>query len=324
VNRTYAEMADHCGAGVLPARPRKPRDKAKVEACVLIVERYLLGRLRHRRFYSLGELNQAIQEMLIHLNELPPLRRLGVTRRHLLEELDRPVLKPLPAEPYVYAEWRLRRAGLDYHIDVDGHYYSVPHRFANEELSVRLTARMVEVFRKGERIAVHLRGSGNHKHTTVQEHMPSSHRRFADWTIERIHRDAAAIGVSTKMLCRLILESRQHPEQGFRACMGIIRLVKSYCGARVEAACLRGAGDRRPDLWFRQIHPTQQSRSPGSHQACVARKLTPTALATARPVQCVAVPGACEQGRASTLATISGGSGSLPGLRVLSRRNPSR
>jgi transposase len=156
--------------------------------------------------------------MLIHLNELPPLRRLGVTRRHLLEELDRPVLKPLPAEPYVYAEWRLRRAGLDYHIDVDGHYYSVPHRFANEELSVRLTARMVEVFRKGERIAVHLRGSGNHKHTTVQEHMPSSHRRFADWTIEGIHRDAAAIGVSTKMLCRLILESRQHPEQGFRAC----------------------------------------------------------------------------------------------------------
>jgi transposase len=126
VNRTYAEMADHYGIGILPARPRKPRDKAKVEACVLIVERYLLGRLRHRRFYSLGELNQAIQEMLVNINELRPLRRLGVTRRHLLEELDRPALKPLPVEPYVYAEWRLRRAGLDYHIDVDGHYYSVP------------------------------------------------------------------------------------------------------------------------------------------------------------------------------------------------------
>jgi len=239
VNRTYAEMADHYDIGILPARPRKPRDKAKVEACVLIVERYLLGRLRHRRFYSLGELNQAIQEMLVNINELRPLRRLGVTRRHLLEELDRPALKPLPVEPYVYAEWRLRRAGLDYHIDVDGHYYSVPYRFAKEELSVRLTARTVEVFRKGERIAVHLRNSGNHKHTTIKEHMPSSHRRFADWSIERIHRDAAAIGMSTEMLCKLILESRHHPEQGFRACMGIIRLVKSYGRERVEAACLR-------------------------------------------------------------------------------------
>ena len=239
INRTYAEMADHYGVGILPARPRKPRDKAKVEACVLIVERYLLGRLRHRRFYSLGELNQAIQEMLVNINELRPLRRLGVTRRHLLEELDRPALKPLPVEPYVYAEWRLRRAGLDYHIDVDGHYYSVPYRFAKEELSVRLTMRMVEVFRKGERIAVHLRNSGNHKHTTIKEHMPSSHRRFADWSIERIHRDASAIGVSTEMLCKLILESRHHPEQGFRACMGIIRLAKSYGRERVEAACLR-------------------------------------------------------------------------------------
>lgn len=239
INRTYAEMADHYGIGILPARPRKPRDKAKVEACVLIVERYLLGRLRHRRFYSLGELNQAIQEMLVNINELRPLRRLGVTRRHLLEELDRPALKPLPVEPYVYAEWRLRRAGLDYHIDVEGHYYSVPYRFAKEELSVRLTTRMVEVFRKGERIAVHLRNSGNHKHTTIKEHMPSSHRRFADWSLERIHRDAAAVGVSTEMLCKLILESRHHPEQGFRACIGIIRLVKSYGRDRVEAACLR-------------------------------------------------------------------------------------
>lgn len=239
VNRTYAEMADHYGVGILPARPRKPRDKAKVEACVLIVERYLLGRLRHRRFYSLGELNQAIQEMLVHINELRPLRRLGVTRRSLLEELDRPALRPLPAEPYVYAEWRIRCARLDYHVEIDDHYYSVPHRFANEELSVRLTARTVEVFRKGERIAVHLRSSGNHKHTTIPEHMPSSHRRFADWTIERIHRDAAAVGTSTEMLCRLILESRRHPEQGFRACMGIIRLAKSYSRERVEAACLR-------------------------------------------------------------------------------------
>jgi transposase len=232
-------MADHYGAGILPARPRKPRDKAKVEACVLIVERYLLGRLRHRRFSSLAELNQAIRAMLIDINERRSLRRLGVTRRQLFEDLDRPALKPLPAELYVYAEWRLRRAGLDYHVDVDGHYYSVPYRFANEELSVRLTARTVEVFRKGERIAAHLRNSGNHRHTTVKEHMPSSHRRFADWTIERIRREASSVGASTAMLCDLILENRPHPEQGFRACLGIVRLVKSYGRERVEAACLR-------------------------------------------------------------------------------------
>jgi transposase len=129
---------------------------------------------------SLGALNEAIAGMLAAINEHRPMRRLGVTRRQLFEELDRPALGPLPAEPYVYAEWRLRRAGLDYPVDVEGHYYSVPYRFAREELEVRLTARTVEVFRKGERISAHLRNSGNHKHTTLSEHMPSSHRRFAD------------------------------------------------------------------------------------------------------------------------------------------------
>ena len=153
-------------------------------------------------------------------------------------EYDAP-LGALPVEPYVYAEWRLRRAGLDYHVDVEGHYYSVPYRFAREELEVRLTARTVEVFRKGERIAAHLRSSGNHKHTTRPDHMPSSHRRFADWTIERIRREASAIGASTATLCDLILENRPHPEQGFRACLGIVRLAKAFGRERVEAACLR-------------------------------------------------------------------------------------
>ena len=239
VNRTYSAFAEHYDIGILPARPRKPRDKAKVEACVLIVERYLLGRLRHRTFYSLAELNQAIQEMLADINGRRPLRRLGVTRQQLFEDLDRPALKPLPVEPYVYAEWRVRRAGLDYHVEVEDHYYSVPFRFAKDELEVRLTARTVEVFRKGERIAAHIRNSGNRRHTTTPEHMPSSHRHFADWSIERIRREASAIGRSTGALCELILEERRHPEQGFRACLGIIRLVKSFGRDRVEAACLR-------------------------------------------------------------------------------------
>jgi transposase len=239
VNRTYTEMAAHYGTGVLPARPRRPRAKAKVEVGVLIMERWILGRLRNRRFHSLGELNEAIRGLLVRINDERPIRRLGVTRRQLLEEVDRPALKPLPVEPYVFAEWRARRVGIDYHVDVDKHYYSVPHRFARAEVEVRLTGRSVEIFARGERIAVHLRSSGNGKHTTVQEHMPSSHRRYANWTLDRIRTDAAAIGPSTAALCDLILEHRPHPEQGFRACLGIVRLVKPFGNARVEAAATR-------------------------------------------------------------------------------------
>ena len=149
VNRTYAEMAAHYDTAILPARPRRPRDKAKVEAAVLIVERWLLGRLRHRRFYGLAELNTAIGEMLRQLNEERPIRRLGVTRRALLEELDRPHLKGLPSEPYSFAEWRLRRVGIDYHVEVEAHFYSVPYRFARSEVEVRLTPRTVEIFPEG-------------------------------------------------------------------------------------------------------------------------------------------------------------------------------
>ena len=162
-----------------------------------------------------------------------------MTRRRLLEEVDRPALKPLPASPYVLAEWRIRRVSLDYHVEVEKHYYSVPHRFARAEVEVRFTARTVEIFHKGERIAAHQRMSGNHKHTTVPEHMASSHRRYAGWTIARIRQDAAAIGPATSALCDLILDERSHPEQGFRACLGILRLAASYGRERLDAAAAR-------------------------------------------------------------------------------------
>src|SRR6516225_926283 len=239
VNRTYAEMAAHYGTAVLPTRPHRPRDKAKVEVAVLIIERWLLGRLRHRRFYSLAELNTAIAELLRQLNDERLIRRLGVTRRTLFEELDRPNLKSLPAQPYCFAEWRVRRVGVDYHVELEGHFYSVPHRFARSEVEVRLTPRAVEIFLRGERIAAHLRASGNHRHTTVSEHMPSSHRRYADWTVERIRREAASIGPATAALCELILERRPHPEQGFRACLGIVRLMRPFGAERLEAAATR-------------------------------------------------------------------------------------
>lgn len=239
VNRTYAEMAAHYGAAVLPSRPYRPRDKAKVEAAVLIAERWLLGRLRHRIFYSLAELNAAIGELLTDLNDRRLRRPLMQTRRQLFIDIDRPALKPLPAEPYVLAEWRVRRAGLDYHVEVERHYYSVPYRFAREQVEVRLTARTIEIFARGERIAAHVRNSGNGRHTTIPEHMPSSHRRFADWTVERIAREASAAGPCVALLCERILAERPHPEQGFRACMGILRLKKSYGAQRVDAACGR-------------------------------------------------------------------------------------
>src|SRR6266852_960292 len=232
-------VPDNTKTAILPARPRRPRDKAKVEQAVLIVERWMLGRLRHRIFYSLAEVNAAIADLMTHLNEARPIRRLGVTRRQLLEEIDRPALKVLPAEPYEFSEWRTCRVGIDYHIEVAAHYYSVPHRFARAEVDARLTARTVEIFLKGERIAAHMRMSGNHKHTTVAEHMPSSHRRYAGWTIERIRADARLIGPATAALCELILEHRSHPEQGFRACLGIVRLARPYGAGRLEAAADR-------------------------------------------------------------------------------------
>ena len=246
VNRTYAEMAAHYGAAILPARPRRPRDKAKVEQALLIVERWLLGRLRHRTFYSLAQVNAAIAELMTHLNEERPIRRLGVTRRRLLEEIDRPALKPLPIDAYVFCEWRRCRVGVDYHVDAGSHYYSVPYRFARAEVDVRLTARTVEIFLKGERIAAHMRMSGNRKHTTVAEHMPSSHRRYAGWSMERIRADARLIGPATASLCELILEQRPHPEQGFRACLGIVRLAGPYGAERLE-----GAAERAIDIGAR-------------------------------------------------------------------------
>src|SRR5229473_1188362 len=209
-------------------------DNPKVEVGVLVVERWILARLRNRRFFSLGELNQAIAELVVDLNARP-MRRLGVSRRDLFLELDRPALKELPAEPYEYAEWRARRVGLDYHVDIEGHYYSVPHRSIREQLDARITAHTIELFCKGERVAVHLRGTGRGRHTTIAEHMPSAHRRYAEWTIERIGVDATAIGPSTAKLAALILESRPHPEQGYRACLGILRLSRQYGAARLEA-----------------------------------------------------------------------------------------
>jgi transposase len=283
INRTYAEMAAHYGTAVLPTRPHRPRDKAKVEVGVLVVERWILARLRHRRFTSLAELNAAIAELLRRLNEEKPLRRLGCTRRQLLEELDRPALKPLPIEPYVFAQWRVCRVGIDYHVEVEKHFYSVPHRLARAEVEVRLAGRSVEIFAKGERIAVHQRSSGNGKHTTITDHMPSSHRRYADWTIARIRRDAALIGPATAALCDLILEHRPHPEQGFRSCLGILRLARPFgvAGSKLPPPAPSGSA-RSPMVRFAPSSTTSSIGMPHISAPRTARRsCIPTSAARA-------------------------------------------
>ena len=238
VNRTYAEMAAHYGTAIVPARPGKPRDKAKVEVAVQVATRWIVAKLRNRRFFSLTELNAAIRELTTQLNARVT-RHLGTSRRALFDEVERPALEPLPVEPYVYAEWKQCKVALDYHVEVAHHYYSVPHTLLRETVWVRVAAQTVEVFHRGNRVAVHLRASSDRRHTTIREHMPSSHRRYADWTPERIRRQAGEIGRNTAALVEIIMRERPHPEQGFRASVGIIRLAKSYGRERLEAACGR-------------------------------------------------------------------------------------
>jgi transposase len=239
INRTYQELAEHYGTVILPTRPRKPRDKAKVEAAVLIVQRYVLARLRNRRFFSLVELNAAIREIVADLNA-KIMRKVGVSRNELFEQIDRPALKPLPTAPYQYAEWKKCRVAPDYHVEIAGHYYSVPSRLIRQEVDVRITDATVEILFRGTRVASHVRSSVPHRHTTMPEHMPSAHRRYAEWTPARIMHEAAKIGPATIALVEAIMQAKPHPEQGFRACLGILRLARSYGSARLEAACRRG------------------------------------------------------------------------------------
>jgi transposase len=238
VNRTYAEMAAHYDTAIVPARPNKPRDKAKVEVAVQVATRWIIAKLRNRRFFSVAELNAAIAELLVHLNNRVS-RHLGASRRSLFEALERPVLKVLPPEPYAFAEWKECRVGLDYHVEVEKHYYSVPHQLLREKMWARITARTVEVFFRGKRVAAHARSSSNRKHTTIREHMPSSHQRYADWTPERLKRLAGEIGRNTSALVDIILRERAHPEQGFRASIGIVGLARLHGRERLEAACGR-------------------------------------------------------------------------------------
>ena len=238
LNRTYHEMAQHYGIAVMPARPRKPRDKAKVENAVGIVERWILAALRHRKFFAMAELNDAIESLLERLNTRRFRKRDG-TRTSLFHQIDRPALQPLPAERYVMAEWKTVRANIDYHVEIDRHYYSVPYQFAGQQLEARYTATTIELFQGGKRVTSHVRNSAAYRHTTIHEHMPKSHRAHLEWTPSRLVHWGETIGTATAEVIRNILASRPHPEMGYRACLGILRLAKTYSNDRLEAASQR-------------------------------------------------------------------------------------
>jgi transposase len=238
IQRDYAQLAEHYDTVILPARPGKPRDKAKVEAAVLVVQRWILARLRKQTFFSLEALNRRIAELLEELNH-KPMRSYGASRFELFEQLDRPALKPLPQERFSHGEWKHAKVNIDYHVEVDRHYYSVPHTLVHEPVEVRFTATTVEIFHDGRRLTSHARSYARGRHTTKPEHMPKSHQQHLEWTPSRLISWGTSIGPSTGKLVAAILDERRHPEQGYRSCLGILRLAKRYGEDRLEAACAR-------------------------------------------------------------------------------------
>jgi transposase len=270
LNPTYHELAVHYGTAVLPTRTRKPRDKAKVEAGVLLVERWILARLRKFSFFCLADLNREILRLLDLLNHRP-FQKLEGSRCSLFETLDRPALLPLPEQSYEFARWKKARVNIDYHIDVLGHYYSVPHPLVRQQVDVRITRTSVEILHSGRRVAVHLRSQRKGGFTTEPAHRPKSHQKHLEWTPSRIIAWAEKTGPDTGELARQILESKPHPEQGYRACLGLLRLAERYSPQRLEAAC--GRALRIGGVSYRSVKSILQSgldRLPLEEQAILA------------------------------------------------------
>lgn len=245
INRALEEFCDYYGTTVLPARPAHPKDKSKVEVGVQIVERWILARLRHRRFFSLAELNAAIAQLLEQLNARA-FKKLPGSRASVFQAMERTHLKALPQTPWVVARFKRARVNIDYHIELDGHYYSVPHRFARTEVWLRIRAHTVEIFANRERIAAHAYNARRGAHSTLPDHMPAAHRAHLEWSPQRLIDWATRIGSACGALVRWQLESRPHPEQGYRACLGLLRLARQFGETRLEAACERALRLRAP------------------------------------------------------------------------------
>jgi transposase len=238
LQRTYEEMAQHYGTAIAPARPARPRDKAKVEVGVQVVQRWVLARLRDRTFFSLAEINAAIAPLREELNNRM-MKTFGKSRRGLFDEIERGALAPLPERAFECAEWKMAKVNIDYHVEFDHHFYSVPYTLVREHVEVRATATVVEILHDNARVASHARSMVRGRHTTKPEHMPAAHQKHAAWTPSRLIAWALTIGPSTGALVEAILEGRRHPEHGYRSCLGLLRLGKRYGDARLESACLR-------------------------------------------------------------------------------------
>lgn len=265
LGHTAQDFVSHYATAMLPARPRKPQDKAKVEVGVQIVERWVLARLRHHRFYSLAELNKTISNLIADLNRRP-FKRLDGTRREWFERLDQPVLRPLPVQRYEVASFQKCRVNIDYHVEVGGHYYSVPHSLARQEVWARITRHGVEILHNGKRVAAHARSRLKGKHTTVAEHMPAAHRAHMQWTPGRLLNWGKSVGPGAESVVRHLLTNKPHPEMGYRACLGLLSLERKYGRARLEAACQRaltiGSPTRRSVLSILEAGLDQQSALP--------------------------------------------------------------
>ena len=238
INDSYQELADYYGVAILPTRPGKPQDKPKVESAVLHAERRILARLRNQTFFSLAELNAAIRKCLDELNARS-FQKMSGSRLLLFEELERPVLRPLPARRYELGQWSDAKANIDYHVQVDYHAYSVPYALTQKKIEVRLCAHTVELFHNGRRVAAHVRSRVRGGHTTEPSHRPKAHEKQLDWTPGRLIDWASTIGPECARAVSHILESKPHPEQGYRSCLGIMRLGRDYGDERMEAACRR-------------------------------------------------------------------------------------
>ena len=238
INLTYQELAEHYGFAVIPARCRKPKDKAKVEGGVLIAERWILAALRHHTFFSIGEVNEAVAPLLMRLND-HPFKKLPGCRREVWERMDRPALKALPERRYELAEWKTAGVNVDYHVEIDGHYYSVPYNLIGQRVTARYTRSSVECFHKSKRVAAHVRSFLKGQHTTLPEHRPPAHAQYSQWSPERIASWAGTIGPNCRAAALAIMASRPLPEHGFRPCMGLIRLGRHYSNERVDRACER-------------------------------------------------------------------------------------
>lgn len=243
LNPTYRDLAEHYDTAVLPARVGKARDKAKVESGVLLVERWILAALRHQTFVGLAALNQAIRELLERLNHRK-FRKLDTSRAELFERIERPALKPLPSEPFVFGVWKKARVNIDYHVEIERHCYSVPFHLVHELVEARIRSATVEIFHKSRRVATHVRSSAVGGFSTLPEHRPPRHRHYLEWTPERLMEWAGKIGPAAAAIAGEILKSRRYPEQGYRACLGLIRLARRYPAERVEAACARALASR--------------------------------------------------------------------------------